>query len=55
MIPAISRQRLVDIAREHLDLLDAIPGHDLAAVKRVTIAHMDRTLDGIRHAIDGAA
>jgi DNA-binding GntR family transcriptional regulator len=56
VIPAISRQEsLVEIAQEHLDLLTAIAEHDLPAVERVTIAHMDRTLDGIRHAIDGTA
>jgi DNA-binding GntR family transcriptional regulator len=56
VIPVISRQlSLVEIAQEHLDLLTAIEGHDLPAVERVTIAHMDRTLDGIRNAIDGTA
>jgi DNA-binding GntR family transcriptional regulator len=54
VIPAISRQlRLDEVAQEHLDLLTAIEEHDLPAVERVTLAHMDRTLDGIRHTFDG--
>jgi len=56
VIPAISRQlSLVAIAQEHLDLLTAIAEHDLPAVERVTIAHMERTLDGIRNVIEGNA
>jgi DNA-binding GntR family transcriptional regulator len=54
VIPAFShRKSLVDVAQEHLDLVTAIAAHDLPAVERVTIAHMDRTLEGIRHAIEG--
>ncbi|MEI7744110.1 MAG: GntR family transcriptional regulator [Chloroflexota bacterium] len=56
VIPAISRQlSLVAIAQEHLDLLTAISKHDLPTVERVTIAHMDRTLDGIRNVMDAPA
>jgi DNA-binding GntR family transcriptional regulator len=56
VIPAISRQEsLVEIAQEHLDLMTAIAERDLPAVERVTVAHMDRTLDGIRNAIEGTA
>jgi DNA-binding GntR family transcriptional regulator len=56
VIPAFSSERsLVDVAQEHLDLVTAIAEHDLAAVERITIAHMDRTLYGIRHAVDGTA
>jgi len=52
VIPAISRQlSLADVAQEHLDLLTAIVEHDLAAVERVTLAHMERTLDGIKHTL----
>lgn len=56
VIPAISRQfSLVDIAQEHLDLLAAIAAHDLPTVQQVTLAHMERTFDGIRNAIDNPA
>jgi DNA-binding GntR family transcriptional regulator len=56
VIPAISRlESLSVIAQEHLDLLTAISERDLAAVERVTIAHMDRTLDGIRSALEGSS
>ena len=56
VIPAISQMgSLVEVAQEHLDLLTAIADRDLPGVERVTIAHMDRTFDGIRNAIDGTA
>lgn len=54
VIPAISRlHSLVEIAQEHIDLLTAMAEHDLPTVERVTLAHMDRTLDGIKLAMEG--
>ena len=56
VVPAISRQfSLVEVAQEHLDLLTAIEEHDLPAVERVTVAHIDRTFAGLRTALDGTA
>jgi DNA-binding GntR family transcriptional regulator len=56
VIPAISRmESLVEVAQEHLDLLTAIEAKDAAAVERVTLAHMDRTLDGIRNVMGETA
>ncbi len=52
VIPAISRVlSLAEIAQEHLDLLGAIEARHMAEVERVTVAHMNRTLDGIRSVI----
>ncbi len=56
VIPAISKQlSLASVAQEHLDLLTAIVERDLDAVERVTLAHMDRTFDGIKHTFEGTA
>ena len=53
-VPAIARQGvLTDTAQEHLDLLRAIEEHDLEAVERVTLSHMDRTFEGLKAAVDG--
>jgi DNA-binding GntR family transcriptional regulator len=50
-VPAIARQgALAATAWEHLDLLTAIENRDLAAVERVTIAHMERTFEGLKAA-----
>ncbi len=50
-VPAIARQGvLTETAQEHIDLLDAMLEHDLDEVERVTIAHMERTFEGLRAA-----
>lgn len=50
-VPAIARQGLLaETAQEHLDLLDAMLEHDLDEVERVTIAHMERTFEGLKAA-----
>lgn len=50
-VPAIARQGvLTETAQEHLDLLTAMLERDLAAVERVTVAHMERTFEGLKDA-----
>lgn len=50
-IPAIARLGLItETAREHQDLLTAMIERDLDAVERVTLAHMDRTFEGLKAA-----
>ena len=50
-VPAIVRQGvLAATAREHLDLLTAMENRDLPAVERVTVAHMERTFEGLKAA-----
>ncbi len=50
-VPAIARHgALAATAWEHLDLLTAIENRDLAAAERVTIAHMERTFEGLKAA-----
>jgi DNA-binding GntR family transcriptional regulator len=50
-VPAIARHGvLTETAQEHIDLLDAMLEHDLDEVERVTVAHMERTFEGLRAA-----
>lgn len=51
VIPAIATHDLVEIAREHLELLAAIERNDVPGMERVTVAHMERTLDAIRDVV----
>jgi DNA-binding GntR family transcriptional regulator len=47
-VPAIARSgMLVETAQEHLDLLAAIEVKDLEGVERITLAHMQRTFEGL--------
>lgn len=55
-IPAIARQGVLGAtAQEHLDLLIAMEERDLAAVERVTVAHMERTFEGLKAAAGEAS
>ncbi|MBA3875766.1 MAG: GntR family transcriptional regulator [Anaerolinea sp.] len=50
-IPAIARLGVItETAKEHQDLLTAMIERDLDAVERVTLAHMDRTFEGLKAA-----
>lgn len=50
-VPAIAQHGvLTETAQEHNDLLDAMLEHDLDEVERVTVAHMERTFEGLKAA-----